>query len=697
MNPNMISGSCDVIVTKSSDGILKCTPFYVRFGKKDIFKLKDHHRVSLFVNGECIPMAIKINKLGSIVFEKDDDEETVEKIYENREERCEDIMKKYNIDLARLVWMKEAKNRERDMHKEVTKKNKDMNKTQNEYAESIESTLQKLELESSSNKNDYSEEEQRIDNNLILNTDAEVIENALLMSSNVSPKKSNNCETKQTNKKNGNAMRKTKYGKTYKNNMESNKFDSESSKTYQNRLSNESFDLVINKKAFKQIIDSKIEKKTKFLLFVKKCFDFEVFYNIRDKNRAFRRYFLVKPPTFYEELSSKQNTFKNMLNSNAHLDFLINSPKELLHLLLGVIFPKKDVTKCNLGSQDGCCSAQITFSQCMKQKIAKGKYRCVFEEFRLRSLENTQNLIVCIKGCEKCNYEFYLFYDLFVDFFFYLRNLIVTDCKSKKNKFESYVEKKINERRGYSFFRKVYKKTEPQISIQMSDLQLKRLNLVEGKNDLVFKVDGTIQSMCISCYLWNDTDKIIVSDIDGTITKSDAWGHVCAFMGKDWTHYGIAELFTRIEKNKYRFIYLSSRPIEQIAVTKKYLNNILQDGYQLPKGPILLSPNGIFGAIYTELILRKPEEFKIACLKNVKSLFVDNPFFSGFGNRKTDIITYKTVGIPTNKIYTVDHKGRVLLEYSRSKTGSFMSLNAIVDNIFPAFSNSIRHEIIDWW
>jgi phosphatidate phosphatase LPIN len=36
------------------------------------------------------------------------------------------------------------------------------------------------------------------------------------------------------------------------------------------------------------------------------------------------------------------------------------------------------------------------------------------------------------------------------------------------------------------------------------------------------------------------------------------------------------------------------------------------------------------------VIERRPEEFKIACLADLKSLFpVARPFFAGFGNRET--------------------------------------------------------------
>ena len=39
--------------------------------------------------------------------------------------------------------------------------------------------------------------------------------------------------------------------------------------------------------------------------------------------------------------------------------------------------------------------------------------------------------------------------------------------------------------------------------------------------------------------------------------------------------------------------------------------------------------------LFREVIEKKPEEFKIACLKDIKTIFPStrNPFYSGFGNR----------------------------------------------------------------
>lgn len=34
-----------------------------------------------------------------------------------------------------------------------------------------------------------------------------------------------------------------------------------------------------------------------------------------------------------------------------------------------------------------------------------------------------------------------------------------------------------------------------------------------------------------------------------------------------------------------------------------------------------------------EVIERRPEEFKISCLKDIQALFPINPFYAGFGNK----------------------------------------------------------------
>jgi phosphatidate phosphatase LPIN len=50
-----------------------------------------------------------------------------------------------------------------------------------------------------------------------------------------------------------------------------------------------------------------------------------------------------------------------------------------------------------------------------------------------------------------------------------------------------------------------------------------------------------------------------VSDVDGTITRSDLLGHVLPTLGVDWSHPGITQLFHNIARNGYQIMFLSSR------------------------------------------------------------------------------------------------------------------------------------------
>lgn len=60
-----------------------------------------------------------------------------------------------------------------------------------------------------------------------------------------------------------------------------------------------------------------------------------------------------------------------------------------------------------------------------------------------------------------------------------------------------------------------------------------------------------------------------------------------------------------------------------------------------------------------QVILRRPHEFKIRCLEDIRSLFPPdwNPFYAGFGNRDTDEVSYLAVGVPPSRIFIINPKG----------------------------------------
>jgi phosphatidate phosphatase LPIN len=66
-------------------------------------------------------------------------------------------------------------------------------------------------------------------------------------------------------------------------------------------------------------------------------------------------------------------------------------------------------------------------------------------------------------------------------------------------------------------------------SLRLSSEQLKSLDLKDGVNTVQFSVFSSFQgkAMCSAkMFLWNYDAKIVISDVDGTITKSDVLGHV---------------------------------------------------------------------------------------------------------------------------------------------------------------------------
>lgn len=77
--------------------------------------------------------------------------------------------------------------------------------------------------------------------------------------------------------------------------------------------------------------------------------------------------------------------------------------------------------------------------------------------------------------------------------------------------------------------------------------------------------------------------------------------------------------------------------------------------------------------------MRKPELFKMACLRDILRLFpsgTQEAFYAGFGNRITDAMSYRSVGIPASKIYTIDSTGVVKTELLQAAghKGSYIQL-----------------------
>ena len=251
-------------------------------------------------------------------------------------------------------------------------------------------------------------------------------------------------------------------------------------------------------------------------------------------------------------------------------------------------------------------------------------------------------------------------------------------------------------------------------TLRLTSEQLKAMDLRPGANPMTFTVN---RATCrATLWYWKHNVPIVISDIDGTITKSDVLGHVMNTIGRDWTHAGVAKLYTEIAANGYNFIYLTSRSVGQADTTRNYLDGITQEGTRLPGGPVLLSPDRTIAALRREVYLRKPEIFKMACLRDIMALFTGSsganstihesqsaglraevgglgfgrtkgtsPFYAGFGNRLTDALSYRSVNIPSTRIFTINTDSEIsldLLSLNKYRT-AYSTMREIVDHFFP--------------
>uniref|UniRef100_A0A0E0J491 phosphatidate phosphatase n=1 Tax=Oryza nivara TaxID=4536 RepID=A0A0E0J491_ORYNI len=256
------------------------------------------------------------------------------------------------------------------------------------------------------------------------------------------------------------------------------------------------------------------------------------------------------------------------------------------------------------------------------------------------------------------------------------------------------VERENNKARAKRMERKVR-------SLTPTSEELASLDLREGRNVVTFTFSTGMlgkQQVDAHIYLWKWNARIVISDVDGTITKSDVLGQFMPLVGVDWSQNGVAHLFSAIKENGYQLLFLSARAISQAHLTRQFLFNLKQDGKALPDGPVVISPDGLFPSLYREVIRRAPHEFKISCLGAIKALFPpdSNPFYAGFGNRDTDELSYLKVGIPMGKIFIINPKGEVAVN-RRVDTKSYTSLHALVNGMFPPISTSSEQEDYNTW
>ena len=245
------------------------------------------------------------------------------------------------------------------------------------------------------------------------------------------------------------------------------------------------------------------------------------------------------------------------------------------------------------------------------------------------------------------------------------------------------------------------------------------LPLARGRNRMEFRVldnaSGDRIRVFADLFLWHASDRVVVVDVDGTITKSDVRGLVASqlqtttvflsnaltgsqdmatALNTDYTHDGVAEALTSIAEADYRILYLTARPITLADQTREFLSSVgRSQNIGLPEGPLITQPHGTMKALQT-----KHEAFKTDVLAQIQGLFdgtgnslqgspsksLPIAFVAGFGNHETDVIAYSAAGIPRSHIFVLDKASNLRVLESGGEVQSYTGLLQHLPSLFPA-------------
>ena len=95
--------------------------------------------------------------------------------------------------------------------------------------------------------------------------------------------------------------------------------------------------------------------------------------------------------------------------------------------------------------------------------------------------------------------------------------------------------------------------------------------MLQGKNSAHYFVPTLDVEIQFNVYLYGKHEHLVFTDIDGTITKSDARGFVGGTLGLEVHHEGVVRLLDAVGKRGYSVMYLTARSLGFDITTRDYL------------------------------------------------------------------------------------------------------------------------------
>ena len=632
-NKTIFSGSMDMIVIKQPDGKLKSTPLNVRFGNFRVIKAK-YKRVKVNVNGKDIPLQMKLNEFGqAYVLRK-----KYNKKYKKKDSKDDNLNDKSSG--SESFGENSDKSDKSDDNEEIHKNSKSLPRKE----------------ERNFNNNEYHSPEigMRFEfkNKNVLNND-----------------------------KNNNNSKNNIFTIKYKNDENENKENNENNENKENddlnNINNNNNiiqDLNIEKNSFENINnENSFENQKNVNLNINNLSEKNI--NLNNENKLF-----FNDKNIFELSNCWSNIYKKKSNKNfnAQEEFEKNKISEEEFFK----DPWKVLNNNNLAIKYG--NMIYTWKVIAPMIISELAYNKPLPENMLNELTQNQGRFFFWKTIEKDAFK--------IDINKLSKQYEEEKKKNNLNNIDNNNNNNINNNKNF-----IEKSTTDSINSQeyvnvqtprLSNSQLKKLNLKYGRNKCKFSITSEfygVNELECDIYLWNYDDKIIISDFDGTVTRSDVIGQILGgFFNVDWFHKKIIKLFNHLVENQYKIIYLTARSMTQHDKTMHYLYSIKQDNKFMPRGPLIMSPDNLTNAFAIELLYKIPEQFKKNCLKYIKYLFpIDaSPFYAGFGNKISDRTAYESVGINDSRIFIINEKGEIQTSNKRLKL-TYENMDENVDEMFP--------------
>jgi len=171
----------------------------------------------------------------------------------------------------------------------------------------------------------------------------------------------------------------------------------------------------------------------------------------------------------------------------------------------------------------------------------------------------------------------------------------------------------------------------------------------------------------LNIFLWSTSDKLIVIDVDGTVTRTTKRGFLNTAVYEDFSHShchsGVCQFLQSVPN--VRFVYLTNRPITYADPTRRFLAELRQEQHRLPEGPSLGYSGDMAGLLRMDFVDQNPHTFKFDTLtkyvcKPYRQLGVTSPIFeAGFGNTLYDMRAYHNAGIQLHRMFLIDKQSQI--------------------------------------